>query len=89
MPLDSSSLTYRFGAFTLDTARGCLLKDDQEINLRPKVYETLKYFVENPGRLISKQELMQAVWPDAFVTDDSLVQCAVELRRGRKGGSRR
>ena len=87
MPLDSSSLTYRFGAFTLDTARGCLLKDDQEINLRPKVYETLKYFVENPGRLISKQELMQAVWPDAFVTDDSLVQCAVELRRALDDGT--
>jgi predicted ATPase len=37
--------------------------------------------VEHPGRLISKQELMQAVWPDSFVTDDSLVQCALELRR--------
>ena len=34
-----------------------------------------------PGRLIGKQELMQAVWPDAFVTDDSLVQCTLELRR--------
>jgi predicted ATPase/DNA-binding winged helix-turn-helix (wHTH) protein len=45
------------------------------------VYETLKYLVENPGRVIGKQELTQAVWPDAFVTDDSLVQCTVELRR--------
>jgi DNA-binding winged helix-turn-helix (wHTH) protein len=35
----------------------------------------------NPGRLIAKQELIQAVWPDSFVTDDSLVQCTVELRR--------
>jgi DNA-binding response OmpR family regulator len=40
---------------------------------RPKVYETLKHLVEHPGRLIGKQELMHAVWPDAFVTDDSLV----------------
>ena len=53
----------------------------QEVKLRPKVYEALKYFVEHPGRLIGKQELMQAVWPDAFVTDDSLVQCTLELRR--------
>jgi predicted ATPase len=37
--------------------------------------------VEHPGRLIGKQELMQAVWPDSFVTDDSLVQCTLELRR--------
>ena len=46
-----------------------------------RYYETLKYLVEHPGRLIGKQELMQAVWPDAFVTDDSLVQCTLELRR--------
>ena len=45
------------------------------------MYEALKYLVENPGRLIGKQELIQAVWPDSFVTDDSLVQCTVELRR--------
>ena len=58
-----------------------MFKAGEEIKLRPKVYETLKYLVEHPGRLIGKQELMQAVWPDAFVTDDSLVQCTLELRR--------
>lgn len=73
--------TYHFGEFTLDVGRGCVLKAGEEIRLRPKVYETLKYLVEHPGRLIGKQELIQAVWPDAFVTDDSLVQCTVELRR--------
>jgi len=72
---------YQFGEFVLDVARGCVLRAGEEIKLRPKVYETLKYFVEHPGRLISKPELMQAVWPDAFVTDDSLVQCTLELRR--------
>src|SRR6266700_1945745 len=79
--LETSPLNYQFGEFTLDVVRGCVLKAGEEIKLRPKVYETLKYLVENPGRLISKQELMQAVWPDAFVTDDSLVQCTLELRR--------
>jgi predicted ATPase/DNA-binding winged helix-turn-helix (wHTH) protein len=58
-----------------------VLKAGEEVKLRPKVYETLKYLVEHAGRLIGKQELMQAVWPDAFVTDDSLVQCTLELRR--------
>ena len=80
-PLETSPLNYQFGEFTLDVARGCVLKAGSEIKLRPKVYETLKYLVEHPGRLIGKQELMQAVWPDAFVTDDSLVQCTLELRR--------
>ncbi len=79
--METGSLSYQFGEFTLDVARGCVLRAGEEIKLRPKVYETLKYLVEHPGRLIGKQELMQAVWPDAFVTDDSLVQCTLELRR--------
>jgi predicted ATPase/DNA-binding winged helix-turn-helix (wHTH) protein len=79
--LEASRLRYEFGEFTLDIARGCLLRAGAEIKLRPKVYETLKYLVEHPGQLIGKQELMQAVWPNAFVTDDSLVQCTLELRR--------
>jgi len=73
--------TYHFGDFTLDVARGRLMKLGKEVKLRPKVYDALKYLVANPGRLISKQEFMQAVWPDSFVTDDSLVQCTLELRR--------
>jgi len=79
--LEKRGLSYQFGEFTLDLAKGCVLKGVREIKLRPKVYEALKYLVEHPGRLIGKQELMQAVWPDSFVTDDSLVQCTLELRR--------
>ncbi len=79
--METSPLNYQFGNFTLDLARGCVLKAGEEIKLRPKVYETLKYLVEHPGQLIGKQELMQAIWPDSFVTGDSLVQCTLELRR--------
>ncbi len=79
--MKTAPANYQFGEFLLDIERGCLLKAGAEIKLRPKVYDALKYFVEHPGRLIEKQELIQAVWPDAFVTDDSLVQCTVELRR--------
>jgi len=79
--LQTTPPIYEFGEFTLDVARGCVLRAGEEIKLRPKVFETLKYLVEHAGRLISKQDLMQAVWPDAFVTDDSLVQCTLELRR--------
>ena len=79
--MEKRGLSYQFGEFTLDLAKGCVLKGVREIKLRPKVYEALKYLVEHPGRLIGKQELMQAVWPDSFVTDDSLVQCTLELRR--------
>src|SRR5450631_1691276 len=80
------SQKYQFGEFTLDVVRGSVQKTGEEIKLRPKVYETLKYLVEHPGQLIGKQELMRAVWPNAFVTDDSLVQCTLELRRALNDG---
>jgi TolB-like protein/DNA-binding winged helix-turn-helix (wHTH) protein len=70
-----------FDGFALDLTRGCLLRGAQEIKLRPKPFEALKHLVENPGRLISKAELIEVIWPDTAVTDDSLVQCMIEVRR--------
>ncbi|HZI77265.1 MAG TPA: winged helix-turn-helix domain-containing protein, partial [Gemmatimonadales bacterium] len=72
---------FQFGDFTLLPQRASLLKAGQEVKLRPKVYDALLYLIENRGRLVPKEELIQALWPEAFVTDDSLVQCMVELRR--------
>jgi DNA-binding winged helix-turn-helix (wHTH) protein/TolB-like protein len=72
---------WSFANFTLNSARACLLRDGQEVKLRPKSYEALKYLVENPGRVVTKSELIQEVWPDSFVTDDSLVQCMHDIRR--------
>jgi DNA-binding winged helix-turn-helix (wHTH) protein len=80
-PVATTSPIYQFGEFTLDIRKGCLSKGTEEIRLRPKVFETLKYLVQNQGRLVAKPELIQAVWPNSFVTDDSLVQCTLELRR--------
>ncbi len=85
--MEANPLSYHFGEFTLDTGRGCVFKAGSEIKLRPKVFETLKYLVEHAGRLVGKKELMQAVWPDSFVTDDSLVQCILELRRALDDGA--
>lgn len=73
--------TYSFNDFRMDLDRGCLLRGEQEVKVRPKVFEALKYLVENNNRLVTKAELIGAVWADSFVTDDSLVQCMVELRR--------
>src|SRR5215475_11843979 len=71
----------RFDHFALDLARGCLRAGDQEIDLRPKTFEVLCYLAENAGRLMSKPELFEAVWPNLTVCDDSLVQCIRELRQ--------
>ncbi len=75
-----SHQTFSFCEFTLDLTRGCLQRGQDDIKLRPKSYEVLKYLVENSGRLISKDELIQAIWVDTAVTDDSLVQCLKDVR---------
>jgi sulfatase modifying factor 1 len=71
----------RFDRFALDLARGCLRGGDQEIDLRPKTFDVLCHLAENAGRLVSKQELFEVVWPNVTVGDDSLVQCIRELRQ--------
>ena len=71
----------RFDRYILAVDRGSLLVDGNEIALRPKTFAVLRYLVENSGRLISKDELFAAVWPNLAVTDDTLVQSVGELRR--------
>jgi DNA-binding winged helix-turn-helix (wHTH) protein len=70
-----------FDRFALNLTRGSLRCGEQEIELRPKAFEVLRHLVENAGRLVSKQELFEAVWPNVAVTDASLVQCIRELRQ--------
>src|SRR5215475_813442 len=72
---------YVFDGFTVDLARGCLMRHGEEVKLRPKSFNALIYLVENTSRLISKEELIGAIWPDVAVTDDSLVQCLIEIRK--------
>src|SRR5215813_8747346 len=76
----TSHQVYSFGDFTLDLTTGCLLHNGREVKLRPKAFETLSYLVQNPNRLISKDELVEALWSDSFVTDNSLVKCLKDVR---------
>jgi adenylate cyclase len=71
----------RFDRYVLDVDRGSLLLDGDEIALRPKTFAVLQYLVENPSRLVTKDDLFAAVWPNLAVTDDTLVQSIGELRR--------
>src|SRR5262245_25378673 len=76
-----SPSAYRFDRFVLDLERGVLLVDGAECALRPKSFAMLRHFVENAGRLIGRDEIMRAIWPDVIVTDDSIVQCVGDIRR--------
>ena len=71
----------RFAGFELDQQRAELRGiDGTPIKLRPKTFEMLRLFATSGGRVLSKQELMEAVWPNVHVGEDSLFQCIRELR---------
>lgn len=74
-------MMFRFGEYALDIAQGCLRSADREVALRPKSFEVLRHLVENAGRLVTKDELIKAVWPNVTVTDESLARCISEVRR--------
>jgi TolB-like protein/DNA-binding winged helix-turn-helix (wHTH) protein/cytochrome c-type biogenesis protein CcmH/NrfG len=80
-PEQTQARQLRFDRYVLDLAQGCLLLEGKEISLRPKTFAVLKYLAENSHRLVSKEELFAAVWPNLVVTDDALVQSVGELRR--------
>src|SRR3982750_1718196 len=72
---------YSFDEFRLDLTRGSIFRGFDELKLRPKSFEVLKYLAQNQGRLVSKDELIDFVWQGMAVTDDSLVQCLKDIRR--------
>lgn len=80
MPL-SPRRFYSFGPFRLDPVEGVLSRDGLPIALTPKAAETLLALVERHGRLVTKEELLRVVWPDAFVEDNNLAQNISMLRR--------
>jgi TolB-like protein/Tfp pilus assembly protein PilF len=75
-----SDKAFRFESYTLDLARGCLYGADREIELRPKSFDVLSYLVENAGRLVSKDELLRAVWRKVTVSDESVTRCISDVR---------
>ncbi len=76
-----NTATYAFGAFRLDLAAARLFRDSQEVDLPPKAFQVLAYLIEHRDRLVPKQELVEQIWKDTFVTDDALVQAVATLRR--------
>jgi len=71
----------RFEAFTLDLDRLCLRGPSGQIDLRPKSFEVLRFLVEHAGRVVTKDEVFNAVWPNVTVTDESLSRCISDVRR--------
>lgn len=73
---------YEFGPFRMNVNEGLLLREDGNVvPLMPKVFDTLLALVEQAGHVVNKNDLMQQLWPDAFVEESSLTQNISLLRR--------
>ena len=75
------SKSYRFDRFVIDSRSSCLRREGKPVPLRPKSFDALLYLVRNAGRLVSKDELIEKIWPNVIVTENSLVQCIKDIRQ--------
>src|SRR5713226_4573026 len=80
---------FRFEGFTLDIMRRFLRTDDQPVELRPKSFDVLCCLVERAGQLLTKDEIVKAVWRDVIVGDDSLARCISDVRQALGDGDQR
>lgn len=72
----------RFGPCVLDAGRLVVVgSDGSETLLRPKSFDLLRLLLDRAGQVVARSDILDAVWPGLFVTDDSITQCIVEIRR--------
>src|SRR5688572_8399617 len=77
---DAPKELMRFGPFTLDMSERLLWRGDELVPLTPKAFDLLAVLVQNPGRVLSKADLIERVWPDAFVEEANLSHQVYRLR---------
>ena len=78
---DKTKTIFKFGHFSLDDRERILTRNGEEIPLASKVFDTLLYFVENSGRVLTKNELIAMLWQDTFVEETNLTSNISRLRR--------
>ena len=76
-----TAATFRFDAFELDAQRRTLRRSGADVELRPLAFDALACLVRHAGRVVTKDELITAVWPGLVVTDDSIARCVSDIRR--------
>jgi len=75
------ALEYRFGAYRVDLQARVLFRGDERVTLPPKAIDLLIALLERQGRVIDKEELLGAVWPDTFVEEGNLAKNVSLLRK--------
>src|SRR5215475_9198249 len=74
-------MLYYFYNYTLDEARRELRRTGQLVSVEPKVFQVLLYLLEHRDRVVSKEELLEQCWPEAFVSEAALTRCLAKLRK--------
>src|ERR1700688_2350584 len=72
---------YRFGQFVLDPGRRTLSRAESPVLMTPKAVDDMLFLAQTPTRLVTKEELLQAVWGDTFVEEGNLTQYISHLRK--------
>jgi DNA-binding winged helix-turn-helix (wHTH) protein/tetratricopeptide (TPR) repeat protein len=72
---------FQFGEFRIDPLERTLRRNDSAVTLQRRAFDVLLYLVQNPGRVVTKDELLKNVWPDAFVDENNLTQSISVLRK--------
>jgi DNA-binding winged helix-turn-helix (wHTH) protein/TolB-like protein/Flp pilus assembly protein TadD len=79
--MDAKPLIYQFDDVSVDLERFEVLKGVTRVRLEPKAFEALVFLIEHRGRLVEKKELLDAVWTDAFVTENAMTRVIAQLRK--------
>src|SRR5580700_8772356 len=72
---------FQFGEFQIDVLARTLRREEEIVTLNRRAFDVLLYLVQNPGRVLTRDELLKNVWPETFVDENSLAQSISALRR--------
>src|SRR5215510_2633658 len=70
-----------FRSFRLDLVNQCLWQGEQRVALPPKAFDVLRYLVEHPGRLVTQDELLEALWPETYVNPELIKKYILGIRK--------
>jgi DNA-binding winged helix-turn-helix (wHTH) protein len=70
-----------FESFRLDPANQCLWRGESRVPLTPKAFDVLRYLVEHPARLVTQDELLEALWPETYVNPELIKKYILGIRK--------
>src|SRR5215471_16037453 len=71
----------RFHSFRLDAVNQCLWRGEQRVPITPKAFDLLRYLVEHPGRLVTQEEILEALWPETYVNQEVVKKHILGIRK--------